>query len=103
MTSSILHITTLQRWEESQVDGEYRGDTLATQGFIHCATAEQLDGVVERFFRGQTGLVVLTIDPDKVLPPIRWEHAPDANELFPHIYGPLNVDAVTGVAPLSPG
>lgn len=66
-------------------------------------TAEQLDGVVERFFQGQTGLVVLTIDPDKVLPPIQWEHAPDANQLFPHIYGPLNLDAVTGVAPLLPG
>jgi uncharacterized protein (DUF952 family) len=96
----ILHITPRARWEQAVADGEYRGDTLATEGFIHCSTPGQLPRVAETFYQGQTGLVVLRIDPDKLKPPLRWEHPPDSDERYPHVYGPLNLDAVAEVVPL---
>jgi uncharacterized protein (DUF952 family) len=96
----ILHITTRARWEQAVSEGEYRHDTLATEGFIHCSTREQLPWVVETFYKGQTGLLVLRIDAGKLLPSLKWENPRDASILFPHIYGPINVDAVAAVIPL---
>ena len=96
----ILHVTTPETWDEAQRQGEYRGDTLATEGFIHCCSPGQLSGVVSRYFKGQTRLVVLRIAPEKLKPPLKWESPPDSDERFPHIYGPLNCDAVVGIVPL---
>jgi uncharacterized protein (DUF952 family) len=73
--------------------------TLDEVGFIHCSRAEQVAGVAERFYRGQTGLVLLTIDENLVGPEVRYEAVPDSGERFPHVYGPLNTDAVVAVAP----
>jgi uncharacterized protein (DUF952 family) len=96
----ILHLTPRARWEQAVADGEYRGDTLATEGFIHCSTPEQLSWVAETFYKAQAGLVVLRIDPEKLTPPLRWESPPGSEERFPHVYGPFNPDAVAGVVPL---
>jgi uncharacterized protein (DUF952 family) len=96
----ILHITPRARWEEAVAKGEYQGDTLAAEGFIHCSTAGQLPRVAETFYKGQAGLVVLRIDPEKLKTPLRWERPPDSDERFPHVYGPLNLDGVVEVVPL---
>jgi uncharacterized protein (DUF952 family) len=98
--SEILHVTPAALWEKAQAQGEYRGDTLATEGFIHCCSPGQLAGVISRYFHGQTGLVVLRIDPEMLMPPLRWERPPGSTETFPHLYGPLNLDAVVEVVPL---
>jgi uncharacterized protein (DUF952 family) len=108
--SIILHLTTRREWEQAQAAGGYRGDTLDSQGFIHCSTADQLTRVANRFFRGQSGLVLLCIEADKVQPEVIFEHPinPDSGEvepgskLFPHIYGPLNLDAVVTVLDFPP-
>ena len=100
MSSSILHITNPERWTKAQVLGEYRADSLASEGFIQCSKPDQLAGVVSRYYQDQTGLIVLRIDPGKVQPPIRWENPPGSNEQFPHIYGELNLNAVIEVKPL---
>ena len=100
MSSIILHITNHEHWNQAQAPGEYRADSLGSEGFIHCSKPDQLAGVVNRYYQGQTGLIVLHIDPGKVLPPIRWENPPGSNEQFPHIYGPLNLNAVIEVLPL---
>lgn len=96
----ILHITTQPSWDEAVAQGEYRGDTLATEGFIHCSTAEQLAWVVEKFYKGRTGMVVLRIDPEKLKPALKWENPQDSSNPFPHVYGPINSDAVVEVVPL---
>ncbi len=93
----ILHITTRAQWEAAQSSGAYRGDTLASEGFIHCSRPEQVATVGDRFFRGVHGLVLLVIDRARVAAPVRDEGADD--DLFPHIYGPLNLGAVMRVAP----
>lgn len=96
----ILHITHRQDWQAAQAAGRYEADTLAAQGFIHCSTPEQLPRVAEALFRGQRGLVVLTIDAERVAAPIRYENLEGGDEHFPHIYGPLNLDAVVAVTDL---
>lgn len=98
----IFHITRRDSWEQAKRAGVYRGDTLDTEGFIHSSTPRQVIKVANRFFRGQKGLVLLCIDPARVRPEIRYEGAGDGDE-YPHLYGPLNVDAVMKVVPFEPG
>ena len=68
--------------------------SLETEGFIHCSTSDQLAAVANRKFREKEDLLVLTIDSSRVRPEIRYENLEGGEEQFPHIYGPLNVDAV---------
>jgi uncharacterized protein (DUF952 family) len=93
--NTILHITQRHEWEQAKNIGTYRSNTLDSEGFIHCSTLAQVIGSANRFFKGQTDLVILKIDIDRVTPEIRYEGA-DSNNLFPHIYGALNIDAAIG-------
>jgi uncharacterized protein (DUF952 family) len=103
----IYHITTASEWERALRDGQYamstRGRTLAEEGFIHASTAEQVAPVANMFYQGAGGLVVLVIDADRVQPGVRYEQVPGFGQPFPHIYGPLNTDAVVGTVRLEPG
>ncbi|MBW4572509.1 MAG: DUF952 domain-containing protein [Tolypothrix carrinoi HA7290-LM1] len=90
----ILHITRREEWEKAKVAGFYRGDTLDSEGFIHCSTPTQVIKVANFLFINQGDLVVLCIDCEKVEASIRYEGVED---LFPHVYGALNVDAVLKV------
>ncbi|WZO97624.1 DUF952 domain-containing protein [Isosphaeraceae bacterium EP7] len=96
----VLRITTRPEWDKARAEGGYRGDTLATEGFIHLATPKQLSWVVETFYKGRTGLIVLRVDPAKLTSPLKWESPPDSEEKYPHLHGPLNLNAVVEVAPL---
>jgi uncharacterized protein (DUF952 family) len=96
----ILHITTWARWDQAVAHGEYRSDDLATEGFIHCLTPEQLPYVYGKFYQGQTGLVVLRIDAETLKSPSKWENPHETWKLFPHVYGPINLDAVVEVVPI---
>ncbi|BAZ15072.1 hypothetical protein NIES4071_69420 [Calothrix sp. NIES-4071] len=89
---TIHHITRRQAWEEVLRSGSYRAESLLTEGFIHCSTPAQVLKTADRFFKNQTGLIILYIDVDKVESEVKYELAD--NELFPHIYGALNIDAV---------
>jgi uncharacterized protein (DUF952 family) len=90
----IYHITSRDAWQQAQAIGAYRGDTLATEGFIHTSTGAQVARTANRFYHGRAGLVLLAIDPARLAAELRYEAASDG-ELFPHIYGALNLDAVT--------
>jgi len=100
--SIILHITSKAAWEQAMGSGEYRGDTLAREGFIHCSTPEQVIPVANSLFRGQQNLVLLVIDRTRVQAPVRDENLEGGETLFPHIYGPLNLDAVIKVVDFPP-
>ena len=93
-SSYIYHITTAAAWEKAQLEGAYTADSLAIEGFIHCSTADQVAGVLDRYYKGQTGLVKLTIDKLKVTSPLIFELATSINEVFPHIHGPINLSAI---------
>ncbi|MFN3188216.1 MAG: DUF952 domain-containing protein [Candidatus Paceibacteria bacterium] len=89
----ILHIIKKEVWKQSKQGGEYRGDSLASEGFIHCSKPDQVIEVADYVFQGTQGLILLVIDEDKVTSEIKYEN-PGNNKLYPHIYGPLNIDAV---------
>ncbi len=91
--NTILHITQRQAWAKAKNLGTYASNTLASEGFIHCSTFAQVIGSANRFFKDQPDLVILEINVDRVTPEIRYEGA-DSTNLFPHIYGELNIDAV---------
>jgi uncharacterized protein (DUF952 family) len=106
--SLIYHIATRADWEQARRDGEYRtstiGKTLAEEGFIHASQAAQVTGVANMFYRGlPDDLLVLAIDTERVRAEIRYEDVPGADAPFPHIYGPLNTDAVLAAIPLPVG
>jgi len=95
----ILHILRLSEWEEALRLGTYRPPSLTAEGFIHCSTVNQVIDTANAFFRGTPDLLLLRIDERKLAWPLKFE-APATpgdsrpRESFPHIYGPLNLDAV---------
>lgn len=104
----IYHIASRADWARAKRDGAYAtstiGRTLAEEGFIHASRASQVADVANMFYRSAPGeLVLLVIDPARVRATIRYEHVPGADALFPHIYGPLNPDAVLAARPFGPG
>ena len=96
-SSYIYHITTTAAWEKAQIEGAYTTDSLVIEGFIHCSTTDQVAGVLDRYYKGQTNLVKLTIDKSKVTSPLIFELASSINEVFPHIHGPINLSAIVKV------
>jgi uncharacterized protein (DUF952 family) len=100
--NTILHITQREQWETAKNLGTYRGDTLESEGFIHCSTLAQVIGSANLFFKDRKDLVILSIEIDRVNSELRYEGA-EANNLFPHIYGELNIDAVIEVVDLETG
>lgn len=94
----IFHIAAASAWQAA--DDAYRGDSLASEGFIHCSFADQVLRVADARFAGRSDLLLLAIDPERVAAEIRCENLEGGDEPFPHIYGPLERAAVTDVEPL---
>lgn len=99
----IFHITTREVWEGATPVGSYRPEGFAAEGFIHCSTREQVVRVADARFRGQSGLVLLCIDTERVAAEIVYENLEGGRELFPHIYGELSAGAVVEVLEFEPG
>ena len=104
----IYHITSRATWDEAQQRGDYRAESLEIEGFIHCSTPSQVLPVAENFYKGQSGLILLVIDPTFLSSALKWEApsggtpppgVPDGDS-FPHIYGPINLDAVVKILDL---
>ncbi|MFH9861339.1 DUF952 domain-containing protein [Streptomyces sp. NPDC017202] len=102
----ILHLTERSLWDEARAHGTYRmstrGRTLEQEGFVHCSTRAQLPAAAAFLYGSREGpddLVVLVVDPARLDVPVTYE-APEAGaEKFPHVYGPIPVDAVVEVQP----
>lgn len=93
----IYHVTTRPEWEAAKQQGRYVAPSLQTEGFIHCSTEHQVAGVLQRYFANVPDRVKLTLDTDKLTSKLQFDLAPSVGEEFPHIYGPINMDAVVGV------
>ena len=89
----IYHIVAAKVW--AKVDGEpiYAADSLSNEGFIHLCEQPQVAGVLDRYYRNVPDLLLLHIDPTKLTHELRYEEAANG-ECFPHVYGPINKDAV---------
>ena len=93
----IYHITTRQAWALAQEQGVYAAPSLKEEGFIHCSHENQLEGVMQRYFQGKTELIKLVIDADKLSSRMIYDWSKALTETFPHVYGPINLDAVVEV------
>ena len=89
-------ILAASEWAAVPPGGAWGGsDVDRADGFIHLSTGDQLYETAAKHYAGQGGLMILTLDADH--PPlealIRWEPS-RGGALFPHIYGPLPIQAV---------
>ncbi len=108
----IYHIAARADWDAAQQTGLYRSPSLPVEGFIHCSMAAQVERSANKFFSGRQDLLLLVIDTARLTSELRIEspidprtHQPEVgrSDLFPHIYGTLNTDAVVRVVPFLPG
>jgi uncharacterized protein (DUF952 family) len=102
----VLHLVAADTWRAWPRDRPYVAPSLASEGFIHCtAEADTLLAVASARYRDEPGeLLVLEIELDRLTSAVRWEPAAPApppgvsrDVLFPHVYGPIELDAVVGV------
>ena len=97
----LLHVATEDAWTEARRSGTYAPPALAQDGFLHLCTPAQLAFVLNLFFAGRTGLVLLHLDPGQ-LGDVRWERSEPGRDPFPHLYGSLPAAAVLRAEPLDP-
>lgn len=108
----IYHILTVNDWRTAYERGHYSPPSLTTEGFIHFSQAHQVLAVANTFYHNAVDLVLLAVDPARLSAPLRYEPPaplgfPPADVptkgLFPHLYGPLNLEAIVMVWPLLRG
>ncbi len=99
-SGTIMHICAGSEWVAALKNAAYRADSLAESGFIHCSLPSQILGVANRYYAGRRDLVLLWIDPNRLQAEVRWEASEDG--IYPHVYGPINVDAVTAALDFLP-
>jgi|GEM_PF-132943 len=92
----IYHLTTPARWQQVAEGPDYLSQGFDREGFIHLSTESQVAGVLRRYYRGVPRLLQLHVDEAKLTAPLKYEVA-TGGELFPHLYGPLNREAVVWV------
>ena len=94
----IHHLTSREAWTAAQAAGEYEAPSLADEGFIHCSgDEEQTLRVVERLYAGVSDLLVLDIDTEKLTSELKREISTRSGEMYPHVYGKIDLDAVVSV------
>ncbi len=99
--STIYHILPRVDWEKARAQGDYRAASLADEGFIHLSTRRQVAGTLARYYAGRSDLLLLCVDTARLLAELRYEES--HGEFFPHLYGPLNLDAVGEVIVIESG
>ena len=95
----IYHVISQKDWESLGETKYYSPQSLLDEGFIHFSFKDQISGVIDRYYKNQTGLAVLKVEVNKIKSRLEFENVPDIG-LFPHLYGALNIDSVVGVFPL---
>ncbi len=102
-------MTTRKAWIEATRLGQYSVPSLQEEGFIHASTVSQVLPVAAKFYKGMTGLLLLEIDPKRLTSEMKWEPPTGGSlpgvpegDAFPHIYGPINLDAVIQVLDFAP-
>lgn len=90
----IFHITTESVWIAAQTAGQYEAPSLKEEGFIHCCQEDQIPDVHQRYFDGQQKLLKLSIDTSKLKSQLIYEWSPTNAATYPHVYGPINTDAI---------
>ncbi len=92
----IFHITTVKKWTAARKSKTklYTPDAFAEEGFIHCCASSQVAGVLNRYFKAEKEVLILAIILERVQEHIKYEMSVMVDELFPHLYCPLQVGCV---------
>ena len=100
MTEPVYKICSAAALQEARGRGRFEGSADdARDGFIHLSAGHQVAGTLAKYFPGQRDLVLLAVDPGRLGERLRWEES-RGGELFPHLYGPLDLDHVLSVEAL---
>ncbi len=100
MDRIIYHIVSAQHWAIQETSEVYEAESLQTEGFIHLSRKEQVNGVLNRYYQHVPDLLLLHVDSAKLTYELKYELATN-DELFPHVYGPLNKEAVVEIEKIS--
>jgi len=96
-TKIIVHACTNEDWLKAKENGIYKTESLESQGFIHFSGPNTIQFVANSHWMGRKDIILLIVDSEKVNPEIKYEIDPGSGRFYPHIYGPLNLDAVIKV------
>ncbi|CAH2402407.1 Dihydroorotate dehydrogenase [Mesorhizobium escarrei] len=103
MSQNIYKIVPERLWREAERNGRFTGAPIdVADGFIHFSTAGQAKETAAKHFAGQTGLLLVAIDGARLGDALKYEVS-RGGALFPHLYGPLDLNAVVSVQPLPLG
>jgi len=98
--SFLYKIMSKQEWETAQAQGIYEGSEVDRKdGFIHLSAAHQVRATAQKHFSGKADLVLISVREESLGPSLKWE-ASRGGDLFPHIYGTLQLDAMSEAVPL---
>ncbi|MDQ2749475.1 MAG: DUF952 domain-containing protein [Pseudonocardiales bacterium] len=102
---ALFHIVDRSAWQTAVSRGEYRAESLDSEGFIHCSFATQVSAVANARFRDVDGLCVVELDPDRLDAPVVIEDSYGSGTAYPHVYGPISSAAAVRVhgLPRDPG
>jgi uncharacterized protein (DUF952 family) len=101
MSEPVYKICPEAALQEARKSGRFDGSADdARDGFIHLSVGHQVTGTLAKYFAGQRDLVLLAVDPERLGVQLRWEKS-RGGELFPHLYGPLDLAHVISVEPLT--
>ena len=108
MAEEVYKIVLADDWERAVSAGQFLGAGIdLTDGFIHLSTRKQVQETLDRYFQGQSGLLLVTLSTDRLEADLRWENAisqgetpSDREGLFPHLYGIVTMDMVANVVPI---
>ncbi|MGB0599712.1 MAG: DUF952 domain-containing protein [Rubripirellula sp.] len=101
--TTLYKVLSADAWQQAELDGVFRGVGIDLEdGFIHLSAPNQVKEIVAKFFANQDGLVLVSLDSDRLGESLRWEASPDGI-LFPHVYGDIPLQAVKSVDPLPLG
>jgi uncharacterized protein (DUF952 family) len=98
----IFHITDVEELNKTKTRGYLSNPSLEIEGFIHLCTDSQISGVLNRYFQGKKDLILMTINPDKLDVPLRYEWSDAQQESFPHVYGTIKISAIESFSEIDP-
>lgn len=92
----IYHVVLPEIWAHFKDKDFYEAESLQSEGFIHCSYSGQLEAVLERYYKNAPNVLILTIETEKLKSKLVEESSTN-NEIYPHIYGKINLDAIVGI------
>lgn len=98
----IFHLVKKKDWKAQKKESRYHPETLDSEGFIHCSSGNDIEEVANRLFRGERRILLIVINTTLIEPELKYEQDEETGVSYPHIYGPLNLDAVIDKIELVP-